>query len=415
MRSTAYLSIVFRYTLAVILVMMLKVGIYDLLDRYDLEVPGVNCDYVENTKSLKYEVMTVASEQGELTKPIFDNDTLNNFVNDYIESNRCENFTYNIYELGSSRINLFLNCGNPKSMIYDYDHQKEISFESVNLDYEAFTNKLKTLSNLKYPTFVTDDIDFTTGVYNIKPNEIITYYNTKEYGDVSIKINNNEIRDLMNYPMHYDDAYENEVFTYDKNKPSIAFTFDDGPSDYDNELVDILTNAHASATFFLVGNRLSNFPNTVEKLANSKMEIGNHTYDHRSLTGLSSDKLTEEITKTNDLYYSMTNKEMKLLRPSYGAVSKKVLVEVGMPIVLWSIDTLDWKTRNADKIYNCIMENAKDGEIVLMHSLYKSTVEAVDKSIKELYKQGFQVMSVGELSKLKDRPLSAGKSYLSLK
>lgn len=412
MKSSDYLNIVFRYTIALIIVMMLKVGVFDLLERYNLRSPGINFHY---NKNLKYEETVIAMNEGEFTKPTFDNEALNKFVDDYIEQNSCSDLAYNIYELGNNRVNLYVNCGTPKNIIYDYKNKKELSFQELSLNYEEFINKVKTLSNLKYPTFVTEDIDFESGIYNIHNNEIISFYKTKEYGDISIKINNNEIKDCMNYIMDYDDAYENEKFTFDKNKKSIAFSFDDGPADYDNELIDLLENAHATATFFVVGNRLSNFPKTVEKLAASNMEVGNHTYDHKSLARLKSDELKAEITKTNDLFYSMTNKELKLLRPSYGAVSKKVLLEVGVPVILWNIDTEDWKYRNAEKVTNKIVENAKDGDIVLMHSLYKTTVEAVEKSLKELYKQGFQVMSISEMAKLKGQQLIAGKSYLALK
>jgi peptidoglycan/xylan/chitin deacetylase (PgdA/CDA1 family) len=84
-----------------------------------------------------------------------------------------------------------------------------------------------------------------------------------------------------------------------------------------------------------------------------------------------------------------------------------------MPCILWSVDTLDWKTRDSESVYNEIINNVKDGDIVLMHSLYKSTAEAVEKVLPELYKEGYQIVSVSKLFELKDKTLEIGKSYTS--
>lgn len=219
----------------------------------------------------------------------------------------------------------------------------------------------------------------------------------------------------MTYEMHYDDAYENEIYRLDPNKKTIAFTFDDGPSYYDVRIIDALTAAHAKATFYMVGNRMRNFSASIEKMLQAGMEVGNHTYDHKSLTSLSDEQVKEQITKTNAIFYEMTGKNLTSLRPSYGNVNRRVRLQVGMPVILWSVDTLDWKTRNADKIYENIVENAKDGDIVLMHSLYEATVQAVEKVLPELYKMNFQVVGVEELAKLKGYTLDSSSVVGSIK
>ena len=281
-------------------------------------------------------------------------------------------------------------------------------------DYDQFLNNSKRLINLKYPRFVTEDIIWKKTVYDIKPNEITGYYKTKEFGDATYTINNNEIENLANYDMHYDDAYENEKFELDPNKKAIAFTFDDGPSTYDLYIIDALVASHSTATFYMVGNRMRSFPLSIDKMVKTGMEVGNHTYDHKSLTSLSDAEVKNQITKTNDLFYEMTGHKLTSLRPSYGNINNRVRVQVGMPVILWNIDTLDWKTRNAEKIYNSIINNAKDGDIVLMHSLYESTQKAVEKVLPELYKRGFQVVSVGELAKLKNYDLANGSTVWNI-
>ena len=364
---------------------------------------------------VKYTVIPVEDSNIPFNKPYFNNPKIDKYVDDYISKNACTELNYNVIDIGGNRISIFLNCGTPYHVIYNYKKKEEVKFDSLLDDREGFIASTKKLLGLKYPKFVVEDADIEHAVYNIKPNELVGYYKTKEYGDIDVKINYNEIMDMLNYDMHYDDAYENEVYTLDRNKKTIAFTFDDGPSDYDLKLIDLLVDSHSSATFFVVGNRIENFPNSIHKMVEKGMEVGNHTYNHKSLAGLSANAIKSQITKTNDLFRNMTGQELKLLRPSYGAVNKKVLLQVGMPVVLWNIDTLDWKTRNAEKVYDEIVKNAEDGDIVLMHSLYKSTVDAVEKSLKELYKKGFQVVSVSKLVELKGRELSIGKSYVAVK
>ncbi len=408
MRST-YLKVLFIYTMALICAMFIKVLIIDL-SPVDQKEPVIVL-----SSAIDYKEVTVENEEGSFARPSFKEESIDAIVDEYIEENSCSYLDYNIHDLKSGRVNIFLNCGTPKNVIYDYKNKKNLTMENLTKKYPEFLKASKRLLNLKYPKFHVDDIDFTTAVYDIKENEIVGYYNSTEYGPVTYHINNNEIKDYMDYPMSYDDAYTNEVYTLDPNKKTIAFSYDDGPSTYDLELIDLLVNSHSTATFFVVGNRINNYPTAVNKLATSGMEIGNHTYDHKSLTSLSTEKVIEEITKTNDLFYAKTGKQITMLRPSYGAVNKRVLLAVNMPSILWSIDTLDWKTRNADKVYEAIMKDAKDGEIVLMHSLYKTTVEATDRAIKSLYKEGYQIVSVGELAKLKGKTLSAGSSYTRIR
>lgn len=419
MRST-FLNILSRYTFALIFAMMLKILIIDVSPTFKDNSPLliVNADV-----SLKYKEVEVISEVesksehkgNTFLKPYFKDTILDTFVDNYIEEHKCTYLEYSIYDMKNDKANVFLNCGDPANIVYNYKEKRELSFENITLKYPEFLEASKNLLKLKYPTFHVDDIDFSNVVYDIHGNEIVGYYNSKEYGNAIYHINNNDIKDYMDYEMSYDDAYEKEVFTLDPNKKTIAFTFDDGPSSYDLELVDLLVNSHSTATFYMVGNRISNYPTAVEKIVTNNMDVGNHTYSHKSLTSLSNTKVKEQITKTNDLFTAKTGKDMTSLRPSYGSVNKRVSIQVGMPIILWSIDTLDWKTRNADKVYAEIIKNARDGEIVLMHSLYPTTVEATGRAIKELYKQGYQIVSIRDLAKLKGKTLEAGRTYYTIK
>lgn len=411
-----YLNIVFRYTVALIIAMFIKVSIIDMIPSNEEQNRIVFNEEKNEEKAFKleYTIKTVEDDISSFKIPVFVDENLNNYVDDYILSNNCHNLEYRITELGKDRANIFLNCGSPSNKIYEYRNKKELEMKDLFFDYDQFLNNSKRLINLKYPKFVTEDIIWEKAVYEIKPNEITGYYKTKEFKDATYTINNNEIENLANYDMHYDDAYENEKFELDPNKKAIAFTFDDGPSTYDLYIIDALVASHSTATFYMVGNRMRSFPLSIDKMIKTGMEVGNHTYDHKSLTSLSDAEVKNQITKTNDLFYEMTGHKLTSLRPSYGNINNRVRVQVGMPVILWNIDTLDWKTRNAEKIYNSIINNAKDGDIVLMHSLYESTQKAVEKVLPELYKRGFQVVSVGELAKLKNYDLANGSTVWNI-
>ncbi len=357
----------------------------------------------------------VVEDGPTLLKPVFNDDYLNGVVDKYLVKNNCKSLDYDVFVTEEEIVNLYLNCGVRKNVIYDYRNRKTLSISDLVNDKKQFNDKVNYLLNLKYPRFVSGEVDILNSIYDINETELELFFTTLDYGEVSVKINNNEIPNLMKYDMKYDDIYENEIFSLDASKPTIAFSFDDGPSTYDLKIIDALVDSHATATFFLVGNRINSFKDSVNKMIENNMEVGNHSYNHKYMKKMSKSQVADQINKTNLIYRELTGRDMTLFRPPYGAINNSTLIGPGVPAILWSIDTLDWQSRDKDKVYEIIMENAKDGDIVLMHSLYESTLEAVEMALPELYKRGFQVVSVGELAKLKGRILVPGTSYLSLR
>ena len=350
----------------------------------------------------------------EYTKPEFNKEEMNEFIDKYIDENECMTFDYDVTRIDDNKVSIYMNCGTPEYIIYNYKSKTLLSLKDLLTSEESFIEVITKLMNLKYPTFVTAEIDVFDGIYDIKDNEMIAYFTTKNYGVVSIKINNNEIKDVINYVPKFDTEYENEKYELDLNKKTIAFSFDDGPSDYDHSIVESLVNSHSTATFFMVGNRINSYKNAVNEIVEGGMEVGNHSYDHKYLGGMSKSNVLDEINKTNKIFNNLTGKNMTLFRAPYGVVKSTYLAETGFPSIVWSIDTLDWQSRNKDKVYAKIMAS-KDGDIILMHSLYKSTADAVAMAIPELYKKGYQIVSVSELYALKGRTLEAGKSYWNAK
>ena len=190
----------------------------------------------------------------------------------------------------------------------------------------------------------------------------------------------------------------------DKEKKLISLTFDDGPNYNTNKVLEVLKEYNVPATFFVLGSK-------IKRIANSGHEIGNHTYNHKILTRLKEEEILKEIEDTNKQIYNVTGIYPKLLRPSYGIVNNTVKKLSDYPIIIWDIDTLDWKYHNSKKIAKRVLNKVEDGDIILMHDVYSSTATALKIIIPELQKNGYTFVTVSELFYYKEIQLEKGKVY----
>lgn len=194
----------------------------------------------------------------------------------------------------------------------------------------------------------------------------------------------------------------------------VCFTFDDGPyAPVTNKILDTLEKYNGRATFFVVGDRADTYSDEIIRASKMGCEIGTHTYSHVNLNSLSVPEMQEEIKKSCDAISKYTGKKVKVLRPPEGAANDTVKANVGMPMVLWSVDSRDWDYRNADKDYQTVMDNVFDGSIVLMHDLYPATADAVARIIPELAKQGYKFVTFSELMKIRGVDVEPGEKYFS--
>lgn len=199
-----------------------------------------------------------------------------------------------------------------------------------------------------------------------------------------------------------------------KSQKTIAITFDDGPSSFTDRLLDCLQENHAKATFFMVGQEISYFSDTVKRMKELGMELGNHTYSHVELTGLTQEEISSEIGKTDQLLLELTGEGASVVRPPFGSINDAVKAEVGTPMILWSVDTQDWETQNTEKIVESVLENAGDGEIILLHDIFKETVDAAEIFIPKLIEEGYQLVTVHELAETHGIDLKTGIAYGSM-
>lgn len=206
--------------------------------------------------------------------------------------------------------------------------------------------------------------------------------------------------------------YETEVPVIDPEKPMIALTFDDGPSSSaTNRILDVLREYHSRATFFVVGNRLRNYPEVLQRIVSERSEIGSHTYNHKSLSLLKASEIRKELSAVDEYLVELLGQEAVTLRPPYGAINDLVKKTVNKPMIYWSVDTEDWKSRNTKAIVNNVIGKVKDGDIVLFHDLYDTTAAAIEIIVPKLIKEGYQIVTVSELFEAKGITLEGGNVY----
>ncbi len=201
--------------------------------------------------------------------------------------------------------------------------------------------------------------------------------------------------------------------TIDPKKPMIALTFDDGPSKHTKKLLNTLQENEAKATFFVVGENVERYPKIIKKVEKIGCEIGNHTYSHPNLTKLKPEKIKSQIRRTSNAVKDVLGHATYLVRPTYGAVNKTVVKNVQYPLIQWSVDTTDWQKKNAKAVEKYILKHAKDGDVILLHDIHATTVEAMETVIPKLKKKGFQLVTVSELAEARGVTLKDGKQYFS--
>lgn len=199
----------------------------------------------------------------------------------------------------------------------------------------------------------------------------------------------------------------------DPDKPMVALTFDDGPYDrVTNRIVRVLAKNDSRATFFVVGNRVERYADTMKNAFQKGNQIATHTFDHGDLSKMKKKQMRRELKRAFRVMKKINGENPTMLRPPYGNVNDKMRQTIQIPMIYWSVDTEDWASRNKAKILKRC-KSIKDGDIVLMHDLYPSTAAAVEKLVPKLCKKGFQLVTVEELFYYKGIDAKGGKVYFS--
>lgn len=197
----------------------------------------------------------------------------------------------------------------------------------------------------------------------------------------------------------------------DPSRPMIALTFDDGPGKRTGELLEALAANHAHATFFMQGKNVSRYQSEVKRMKEIGCELGSHSFDHPDLSKMDAAGIRDQIDRTNQNLKDAAGQPASVLRPPYGAIGSTLKSVAGMPLILWNIDTLDWKTRNAQATIDNVMQKAKDGDIILMHDIHTESVDAAIVLIPKLIESGYQLVTVSEMAAARGIGMQNGNSY----
>lgn len=206
-------------------------------------------------------------------------------------------------------------------------------------------------------------------------------------------------------------AIDNTALVEDGSK-YVALTFDDGPSPRCTpQLLDGLKARNVHATFFVVGCQVVKDPDIVERMAAEGHQVGNHSYDHKELGKLSVREAAEDMAKNDALLHRLLGAGDYWVRPPYGLLSEEERQALTVPVIGWSVDTEDWKSKNAEKILDILYRQISDGDIILLHDRYLNSVSAALQAIDHLQQQGYHFVTVSELLSLRGIEAAPGETY----
>lgn len=298
-----------------------------------------------------------------------------------------------------------------KTYIWDKKENELLNFEDI-ISIKEVDSFIKSYLNTKYPdTFDIQNVRKITKEYKnfsfdeeylyifINPKEMNYIFQTPlkipiSLSDINLKIN------IKRENIPTSGKVEITPKILDPTQKVIALTFDDGPSIYTDEILEILKENDCNATFFVLGNKVSVYQDTLKKSIQYGNEIGNHSYNHKWLVKLGQEELLNQIEKTQAILKETIGYTPKVFRPTYGSVNEKMKKNISLDIILWNVDTLDWKYKGVNKIVSRATNKLKDSNIILMHDIRKRTVNALKKIVPIIKKEGYQCVTISELKEI---------------
>lgn len=206
------------------------------------------------------------------------------------------------------------------------------------------------------------------------------------------------------------DGRESPIYSVDTDHKEIGIGFDIvWGNEQTQQILDTLKKHHVNATFFITGGWVDKYPEDVKAIFAAGNELGNHTQNHKNMSLLFHQEKLDELQEVHSKVKELTGYEMNLFQPPYGDYDNNVIKtakECGYDTILWSVDSLDWKNYDTDRIINTVCENKnlKSGAIILMHNSTENTVEALDRIISNLEEQGYEIVPISELIRNQNTP-----------
>lgn len=364
-------------------------------------------------------------------------------LNIHVETNAITDNIYNIvlnayhYMGGANGISF------TKSFNFNVEEERHLTLEDIFIhpDNDSFNEKVMSeihniiAENDDYNEFIDDELlqDNMNSIkdwnWGITKEKFTMYFNEYEIGpgalgDVSFAIEMDQLDDyvqsdwLTTFEMDDEiakrkqkekerkakekaESQNNNSTPVETDGKYIALTFDDGPHpDVTPRILESLAQYDAKATFFMLGLQVEYYPELAAEVANQGHEVANHSHSHTDMTLLGNDQIAKEIATTNANIENITGSKSVLFRPPYGAYNEQVqniAKQNGLSIILWSVDSLDWKNRNKHTIHSTVTANATVGSTVLLHDIHPTTADALPEVLKTLSEQGYEFITVSEL------------------
>ncbi|WP_188190028.1 polysaccharide deacetylase family protein [Nonomuraea sp. SYSU D8015] len=177
----------------------------------------------------------------------------------------------------------------------------------------------------------------------------------------------------------------------------VALTFDDGPGQYTDALLRQLAAYRARATFYVTGQNVVAYPGILRRTVAAGHELGNHTWSHPNLTRLSAAGVRAELARADQAVKAVTGLVPRTIRPPYGAFNTAVRRQTSRPMVMWSVDTLDWLHRDSAKVAKKAIKSVRPGSVILFHDIHPTTVRAMPQVLKALSKRGYTFVTVSQM------------------
>lgn len=198
------------------------------------------------------------------------------------------------------------------------------------------------------------------------------------------------------------------IYSVDTEEKKVALSFDAAWGNEDTQqILDILKKNDVRVTFFMTGGWVGSYPDDVKAISDAGHDLGNHSENHKNMSGLSEEEKTKELLSVHEKVKELTGKEMQLFRPPYGDYDDRVILnakENGYYTIQWSVDSLDWKDYGIDSIIDTVLnhEELKNGAIILCHNGAKYTADALEALITGLKDKGYEIVPISELIYKKD-------------
>lgn len=306
---------------------------------------------------------------------------------------------------------------------YNYDKKRNrfLHLEDVlRRDYIAMMKTKAKAAGIKESLITKENLS----TFIVGKKEVTFYIEGKKNQKISIPYKENKQYIALtnkNIPSYYmkDPIIPASQPKIEKGKKLIAFTFDDGPH-YENtkEIMKEFEKYNGRATFFMLGQNTKVNPDIVKDVYKRGHEVANHSWDHSINIAAqkpfqSKKEVTEEIYKVNDSIFQITGFEPRHFRPPFGAINQTMIDVCGLDMVLWDIDSEDWRNHNADTMSSIVEKGVSYGnKVILMHDIHKDTVKGVKKLLKELDAQGYQFVTIDTLMKEEGNTLYKQKAVI---